>query len=300
MLERGDQLVDRLRAEGVAHLGPVEGDADDAGVHGAVVGEVGEVEALDRLPTRELSKISETSSRALMRPNLSGTRASRAGSPGSFGTTRSRLVAPAPTSRTGTAASGWRAGVGVLVGWCRTRRADPGDRLRDLPAACAEPSGPLRARRLLARAAGTAACRSTGATAARAAAGAAGCRPRRHPRCRPDAAPPPPPPTPLPRRRATGCRRAAGRLVAAGRGRARHRAGPPSSRSPRSVTPGRPPVPPSGFPPWNTPWATANRRAGPAGPAATDDGRSRGARADEQPAQTSASRQQEAASGCAG
>ena len=50
VLERGDQLVDRLRPERVAHLGPVEGDADDAGVDRPVIGDVGEVEALDRLP----------------------------------------------------------------------------------------------------------------------------------------------------------------------------------------------------------------------------------------------------------
>ena len=66
VLERGDQLVDRLRPEGVAHLGPVEGDPDDARVDGPVVGDVGEVEALDRRARRQLSKISETSSRALM------------------------------------------------------------------------------------------------------------------------------------------------------------------------------------------------------------------------------------------
>ena len=50
MVQGGDQLVDGLRAEGVAHLGPVEGDPDDAGVDRAVVGQVVEVEALDRLP----------------------------------------------------------------------------------------------------------------------------------------------------------------------------------------------------------------------------------------------------------
>src|SRR3712207_8197124 len=49
-LERGDQLVDGLRAEGVAHLRPVERDSDDAGVDGPVIGQVGEGETLHRLP----------------------------------------------------------------------------------------------------------------------------------------------------------------------------------------------------------------------------------------------------------
>src|SRR6185295_17425884 len=39
-----------LRPERVAHLRPVERDAHGAGVDGAVVGDVGEVEAGDRLP----------------------------------------------------------------------------------------------------------------------------------------------------------------------------------------------------------------------------------------------------------
>ena len=41
VLQRRDQLVDRLRPEGVAHLGPVERDADDAAVDRPVVGDVG-------------------------------------------------------------------------------------------------------------------------------------------------------------------------------------------------------------------------------------------------------------------
>jgi hypothetical protein len=43
VLEDPEQLVDRVRAEGVEHVGPVEGDADRAVRAGAVVGEVGEV-----------------------------------------------------------------------------------------------------------------------------------------------------------------------------------------------------------------------------------------------------------------
>src|SRR5699024_2856444 len=55
VVECAVELVDGVRAEGVAHLGAVEGDADDAvpalRAHVAVVGDVGEVlEALDRLP----------------------------------------------------------------------------------------------------------------------------------------------------------------------------------------------------------------------------------------------------------
>src|SRR5699024_9823002 len=54
VVERAVQLVDGVRAEGVAHLRPVEGDADDAvgaalaGV--AVVGDVVEVESLNLAP----------------------------------------------------------------------------------------------------------------------------------------------------------------------------------------------------------------------------------------------------------
>ena len=50
MIERAVQLIDGVRAEGVADLGPVEGDADRATVHGAVVGDVGEGKPLDLTP----------------------------------------------------------------------------------------------------------------------------------------------------------------------------------------------------------------------------------------------------------
>jgi hypothetical protein len=76
VLQDGDELVDGLRPEGVAHLGPVEGDPHDAGVDGAVVGEV----ASSKPSTGRhaaASKISETSSRALM-----GQEPSRAGRTG--------------------------------------------------------------------------------------------------------------------------------------------------------------------------------------------------------------------------
>ena len=48
MVEGAVELVDGVGAEGVAHFGAVEGDADDAGVFVPVVGDVGEVvEAVD-------------------------------------------------------------------------------------------------------------------------------------------------------------------------------------------------------------------------------------------------------------
>ena len=71
VLERGDQLVDGLRPERVAHLGPVERDADDAGVDGAVVGDVGEVEALDRLPGGAVEDLGDVVAGA-HGPNLTG------------------------------------------------------------------------------------------------------------------------------------------------------------------------------------------------------------------------------------
>jgi hypothetical protein len=50
MLERRVQLVDRLGAESVAHLGAVEGDAHGTHVLGAVIRDVLELEARDCLP----------------------------------------------------------------------------------------------------------------------------------------------------------------------------------------------------------------------------------------------------------
>ena len=43
VLEGAQQLVDRVRAERVEHVGPVEGDPDGAVLAGAVVGQVGQV-----------------------------------------------------------------------------------------------------------------------------------------------------------------------------------------------------------------------------------------------------------------
>jgi len=50
VLERRVKLVDRLRAEGVTNLGAVEGDAHGADLARAMVGDVFEREAVDRLP----------------------------------------------------------------------------------------------------------------------------------------------------------------------------------------------------------------------------------------------------------
>ena len=53
MLEHAEQLVDRVRPEGVEHIGPVEGDAHGAVGLGAVVRQVGQV-----LETRHVSHAS--------------------------------------------------------------------------------------------------------------------------------------------------------------------------------------------------------------------------------------------------
>src|SRR5690606_23838494 len=50
VVERSVELVDRVRPEGVAHLGPVEGDPHAAQLDVPVVGDVGEVEALHLAP----------------------------------------------------------------------------------------------------------------------------------------------------------------------------------------------------------------------------------------------------------
>ena len=45
VVHRGVQLVNRVWPESIAHFGSVEGDAHHTGVFGAVIGDVGEVEA---------------------------------------------------------------------------------------------------------------------------------------------------------------------------------------------------------------------------------------------------------------
>jgi 3-deoxy-D-manno-octulosonic-acid transferase len=58
VVERAIQLVDRLRAEGVAHLGAVEGDTRDATGDVVVVAEVGELgEALDPGPAAGVEEL---------------------------------------------------------------------------------------------------------------------------------------------------------------------------------------------------------------------------------------------------
>ena len=57
VVERGVELVDGVRAEGVADLRPVEGDAHRADVVGAVVRDVGEVEARHRGPRRRVEDL---------------------------------------------------------------------------------------------------------------------------------------------------------------------------------------------------------------------------------------------------
>ena len=50
MVQRRVELVDGVRPERVAYLGPVKSDPDDGGVDGPVIGDVGEVEAIHRMP----------------------------------------------------------------------------------------------------------------------------------------------------------------------------------------------------------------------------------------------------------
>jgi hypothetical protein len=72
VIERAVQLVDGLRPEGVAHLGPVEGDAHGAGVDGAVIGDVGEVEAGDRLPRGGVEDLGDHDPRFYLVPGAPG------------------------------------------------------------------------------------------------------------------------------------------------------------------------------------------------------------------------------------
>ena len=50
MIERTEELVDGVGAEGVTDLGPIERDSNDAGIDRAVVRDVGEVEAGNVVP----------------------------------------------------------------------------------------------------------------------------------------------------------------------------------------------------------------------------------------------------------
>jgi hypothetical protein len=57
VLEGGEQLVDGVRAERVADVGAVEGDAHRALFDGAVVGDVGELEAGHRRPAGRVEEV---------------------------------------------------------------------------------------------------------------------------------------------------------------------------------------------------------------------------------------------------
>ena len=57
MVEGADQLVDGMRPEGVANLGPVEGNANRAVLDGAVLRDVGELEPVDRFPCGRVEKL---------------------------------------------------------------------------------------------------------------------------------------------------------------------------------------------------------------------------------------------------
>jgi hypothetical protein len=51
MVEGGEELIDGVRPKGVSDLGSVEGDPDHTGVLGAVIGDVGEIEAGHHVPS---------------------------------------------------------------------------------------------------------------------------------------------------------------------------------------------------------------------------------------------------------
>ena len=50
MVQRGKELVHRVRPERVAHLGSIKGNAYDGSVVGTVIGDVCELETLHRVP----------------------------------------------------------------------------------------------------------------------------------------------------------------------------------------------------------------------------------------------------------
>ena len=50
MVQRGEELVDRVRPERVAHLGSIKGNPYDGSIVGPVIGDVCELEALHRMP----------------------------------------------------------------------------------------------------------------------------------------------------------------------------------------------------------------------------------------------------------
>jgi hypothetical protein len=50
VVERCKKLINGLRPERIADLGPIKGNSYDRCVIGSVIGDIGEVETLDRLP----------------------------------------------------------------------------------------------------------------------------------------------------------------------------------------------------------------------------------------------------------
>jgi hypothetical protein len=50
MVQGRVELVDRVRSEGISHLGSIEGNTNDAGVLGPVIGDIGEGEVGDLIP----------------------------------------------------------------------------------------------------------------------------------------------------------------------------------------------------------------------------------------------------------
>jgi len=70
VVERDQQLVDRVGPERVPYLRPVERDPHRRYVLGAVVGDVGELEALDGLPQLRLERIHATTVVAAARRHL--------------------------------------------------------------------------------------------------------------------------------------------------------------------------------------------------------------------------------------
>jgi hypothetical protein len=64
MIEGGVQLVHRMGTKRIAHLRPIEGDANRTYIAGSRVGDVGEVETLDDFPGRRIEYLRNHEERA--------------------------------------------------------------------------------------------------------------------------------------------------------------------------------------------------------------------------------------------